>query len=65
LENAALPLAFWRGTAGDPATAANELELVIEGILRVLGPAHPDTLQAQQDLVRWREEAGEDGSAVG
>jgi hypothetical protein len=51
--------------AGDPGAAANELELVIEDTLRVLGPAHPDTLQAQQDLVRWREEAGEDGSTVG
>jgi len=57
-------LAYWRGQAGDPASAAATLPQLLEDRLRVLGPDHPATLQTRHDLARWRGQAGDAAGAA-
>ncbi|MFI9366997.1 hypothetical protein ACIG5E_39095 [Kitasatospora sp. NPDC053057] len=47
--------------AGDVAGAATAFAELLEDIVRVLGPDHPDTLAARSNPAWWRGMAGDGG----
>ena len=51
-------LAYWTGTAGDPASARDQLAALLAVLQRVLGPEHPDTQNTRSNLARWSGQAG-------
>ncbi|WP_350284071.1 tetratricopeptide repeat protein [Streptomyces graminofaciens] len=54
-------LANWRGT-GDAKGAFQAFEMLVQQMVRVLGPDHPGTLATRHNLANWRGEA-EDAAA--
>ena len=59
-----VPSTGWRGRAGDPAGAAAALQDLLTDQLRVLGPDHPHTLTARNNLATWRRAAGQAENTV-
>ncbi|WP_328459573.1 tetratricopeptide repeat protein [Streptomyces sp. NBC_00448] len=47
-------LAYFRGEAGDAEGAAAAFAELLDDIVRVLGPDHPSTRTAQNNLARWQ-----------
>jgi hypothetical protein len=47
--------AFWIGECGDAARALRLFEELLPDRVRVLGPAHPDTLATRHNLASWAE----------
>jgi hypothetical protein len=56
-------LAYWTGTAGDPAGARDQFAALLPVLQRVQGPEHPDTLTARSSLAYWTGTAGDPASA--
>jgi transcriptional regulator with XRE-family HTH domain len=52
------------GEAGDVAAAVEEFAALLLDRIRVQGPDHPDTLDAQHNLASWRGKAGDATAAV-
>jgi hypothetical protein len=50
-------LAHWTGEAGDPVAARDQFTTLLATDVRVLGPDHPDTLNARAELARWTGQA--------
>ncbi|WP_327575739.1 hypothetical protein [Streptomyces sp. NBC_00145] len=50
--------------AGDAAGAADATADLLADSLRVLGPDHPDTLNARNNRASWRGEAGDAAGAA-
>jgi hypothetical protein len=50
-------LAYWTGQAGDPASARDQLAVLLQVRERVLGPMHPDTRKTRSNLARWSGQA--------
>ncbi|GAB3236504.1 hypothetical protein GCM10027447_34930 [Glycomyces halotolerans] len=50
-------LAFWRGQAGDAATAATDLKALEDDTVRILGSGHPLVQAARDGLEYWQERA--------
>jgi hypothetical protein len=48
-------LAYSRGAAGEPASAATAFAELLTDRLRVLGPDHPHTLTTRSKLTYWRQ----------
>jgi hypothetical protein len=46
-------LADWTGHAGDAAAARDQLAALVPDLERVLGPEHPDALEARHLLSWW------------
>jgi Tetratricopeptide repeat len=62
--NARLRHATWRGSAGDPAGAAEALERLRADRDHILGPEHPSTLVTRYNLARWQGKAGDRVGAI-
>ncbi|TMR07592.1 tetratricopeptide repeat protein [Nonomuraea turkmeniaca] len=56
-------LAVWKGDAGDPITARDQLAALVPDCERVLGPDHRDTLATRHDLAYWTGYAGDEAAA--
>ncbi|MBE1485008.1 tetratricopeptide repeat protein [Plantactinospora soyae] len=56
--------AYWRGEAGELASAAEATEQLLDDCLRILGPDHRTTLTARNSLARWLGEAGDPAGAT-
>ena len=56
-------IANYLGSSGNYDTARNLLRRVLDARERVLGPEHPDTLDARHQLARWTGEAGDPAGA--
>jgi hypothetical protein len=50
-------VARWTGQAGDPAKARDQYRKLLSVRARILGPTHPDTKVAQNNLRYWTEKA--------
>jgi hypothetical protein len=51
-------LAYWTGKMGDKAAAPDQFAARLPTIERVMGPEHPDVLEARAGLARWTGEPG-------
>jgi hypothetical protein len=54
-------LAVWIGEAGDPATARDQLAVLVPVRERVLGAQHPDTQETRSSLAHWSGKSTNDG----
>jgi hypothetical protein len=52
------------GDSGQVTAARDHYRLLVENTTQYLGPDHPDTLIARNDLAYWRGEAGDAAGAV-
>ena len=53
----------WTGEAGEAARARDQFAALIPAFERVLGPGHPHTLTARDNLARWTGESGDPAGA--
>jgi len=54
-------LARCLGLAGQPAQAASQYRDLLADCIRVLGPDHPDTLTARDQLAYWQYRQADEG----